>query len=107
MFFSIARLYIAYVKNYFQLATPIQFSSTQQPIKLPTRDVTKGESVSVVAWGSTGFRKNIHNDLQKIDAQLMLPGQCQEYHKSLMKVSPSEFCTLISYGTGACNVRIF
>jgi len=85
-----------------ELAAPISFNNRQQPIKLPTSDLTKGESVTIVAWGSRGFLRPVHNDLQKLDAKCMLADECQRYHK-LMHVSQNEFCTLITKGTGACN----
>ncbi|CAL1687664.1 unnamed protein product [Lasius platythorax] len=85
-----------------ELAAPISFNSKQQPIKLPTSDLTKGESVTIVAWGSRGFLRPVHDDLQKLDAKCMPADECQKYHK-LMPVSENEFCTLITKGTGACN----
>ncbi|XP_011867927.1 PREDICTED: chymotrypsin-1-like [Vollenhovia emeryi] len=87
-----------------KLAAPVQFGPTQQPIKLPTRNIAKDDSVTIAAWGSTGFRKAIHNNLQKLHAKAMLPDLCQQYHKNSMPIhSSNEFCTLITYGTGLCN----
>ncbi|XP_012538935.1 chymotrypsin-2 [Monomorium pharaonis] len=86
-----------------KLATPIQFGPTQQPIALPTRNIMKDDAVTIAAWGSTGFRKPVHNNLQKLHARAMLPQTCQEYHRGVMNIASSEFCTLITYGTGLCN----
>lgn len=99
----IFRLFV--YEKYFQLSTAITFNARQQPIKLPTSGTVRGESVTIVAWGSTGYRQRVHNDLQKLDARVMLQDECQRYHQNFMKVHPNEFCTLITHGTGACNVR--
>ncbi|XP_011252862.1 chymotrypsin-2-like [Camponotus floridanus] len=86
-----------------KLSAPIIFNSRQRPIGLPTSDVKRGESLTIVAWGSTGFRQAVHNNLQKLNAKCMLPDECQRYHQNFMPIYTNEFCTLISYGTGACN----
>ncbi|KAL0102761.1 hypothetical protein PUN28_018215 [Cardiocondyla obscurior] len=87
-----------------KLAAPVTFSETQKAISLPTNNIEKDDSVTIAAWGSTGFQKHIHNDLQKLDAKAMLPKTCQEYYFGLlMKIHDNEFCTLISRGTGLCN----
>ncbi|XP_071626254.1 chymotrypsin-2-like [Temnothorax longispinosus] len=86
-----------------KLASPIEFGPTQQPIKLPTKIIEKDDDVTIAAWGSRGFRKPVHNNLQKLNAKAMLPDTCQAYHKFLMNIHKDEFCTLITYGTGLCN----
>ncbi|XP_014482160.1 PREDICTED: chymotrypsin-1-like, partial [Dinoponera quadriceps] len=87
-----------------KLATPIQFNQNQQPIKLPTRDISSNDVVSVVAWGGMGYRQAVHNDLRKIEAKCMLPSMCQNYHSTTgLKIHSKEFCTLISQGIGTCN----
>ncbi|XP_011705966.1 PREDICTED: chymotrypsin-1-like [Wasmannia auropunctata] len=87
-----------------ELTGPIQFDEKTQPIKLPTKDVKKGDSVTIAAWGSTGFRKTMHNELQKLNAGVMLPNECQTYHSLFMRIhQKNEFCTLIKKGVGLCN----
>jgi len=34
----------------------------------------------------------------------MLPDTCQNYYRNVMKIDKTEFCTLITYGIGLCNV---
>ncbi|XP_070170378.1 chymotrypsin-1-like [Polyergus mexicanus] len=86
-----------------QLSAPIVFNARQKPIRLPTSDVVRGEAVTIVAWGSTGFKQRVHDNLQKLNARCMLQDECQRYHQNFMPVHPNEFCTLISTGTGTCN----
>jgi len=87
-----------------KLATPIQFSSSAQAIKLPSRDIAANDAVTIAAWGSTGYGRPIHNDLQKLSSKAMPPNICQEYHKGVMRVhQTNEFCTLIAKGTGLCH----
>lgn len=92
---------------YFQLAAPIVFNARQSAIRLPTSDVVRNEGITVVAWGSTGFRQRVHDNLQKLNARCMLWDECQRYHQNFMRIHPNEFCTLITTGTGTCNVIIF
>ncbi|XP_011647780.1 chymotrypsin-1-like, partial [Pogonomyrmex barbatus] len=84
------------------LAEPIEFNTKQKPIKLPKTDLEKNDDVTTVAWGSTGFKENVHDDLQKLKAQVMLAKDCQIYH-TFMRIHSQEFCTFIKVGTGACN----
>ncbi|XP_050448697.1 chymotrypsin-1-like [Cataglyphis hispanica] len=86
-----------------KLAAPITFNSRQRAIRLPTSDVVSNEGVTVVAWGSTGFRRPVHDNLQKLDARCMLWAECQRYHQNFMRIHPNEFCTLIATGIGTCN----
>ncbi|XP_012527748.1 chymotrypsin-1 [Monomorium pharaonis] len=86
-----------------KLTAPIKFGPTQKSVPLPTENVEKNVAVTIAAWGSTGFRKPIHNNLQKLQARVMLPDTCQSYHRFIMKIHKNEFCTLIEQGTGLCN----
>ncbi|XP_011867932.1 PREDICTED: chymotrypsin-1-like [Vollenhovia emeryi] len=86
-----------------KLTEPIEFGPTQQAIKLPTKDIAKGDAVTIAAWGSTGFGKPIHDNLQKLNAKAMLPEECQAYHSFLMHINKNEVCTLITKGTGLCH----
>lgn len=86
-----------------KLSTPIQYGPTVQPVKLPGKNIAKDDAVTIAAWGSTGFRRPIHNNLQKLSAKAMLPDLCQQYHQNFMPIHKYEFCTLITYGTGLCN----
>lgn len=86
-----------------RLASPIQYGPTVQPIRLPTRNIAPNEDVTVAAWGATGRRQTVHNNLQKLHAKAMMPDTCQNHHQNMMRVANSEFCTLITYGTGLCN----
>ncbi|KAL0102756.1 hypothetical protein PUN28_018214 [Cardiocondyla obscurior] len=86
-----------------KLSSPIQYGSTVQKVNLPTRAAAANEAVTIAAWGSTGFRQGIHNNLQKLHAKIMLPNTCAAYHRNLMPVDQTEICTLISMGTGLCN----
>ncbi|XP_012220523.1 chymotrypsin-2 [Linepithema humile] len=87
-----------------ELSAPIEFSIVQQAIKLPSRELVQGEDVTVVAWGAMGFRKPVHNNLQKLNAKCLSAAGCRTYHQRTgMPVSDLEFCTLISQGTGTCN----
>lgn len=88
----------------FQLASPIQFTSTQKAVKLPTRNIVKDDDVVIAAWGSMSLGGPIHNNLQKLYAKVMLPGVCQNYHRNFMRIAEHELCTLITYGTGLCHV---
>ncbi|XP_050448693.1 chymotrypsin-1-like [Cataglyphis hispanica] len=85
-----------------ELSSPITVNEVQKPISLPESDVQKNEAVTLVAWGSTGFMRPVHDDLRKLNAKIMLADECQKYHR-LMRINDKEFCTLISRGTGACN----
>ncbi|KAL6442557.1 hypothetical protein ACFW04_002611 [Cataglyphis niger] len=85
-----------------ELSSPITVNEMQKPIDLPGPDVQRDEAVTLVAWGSTGFMRPLHNDLRKLNAKIMLSDECQKHHR-LMHINDSEFCTLISRGTGACN----
>lgn len=87
------------------MAEPIRFNNNQMPFNLPTSDLREGEDVTLVAWGRSGAGKPIHNDLQKLDAKSMLSNRCQWYHQGIMGIHNDEFCTLITKGTGTCNVR--
>ncbi|XP_029168465.1 trypsin delta-like [Nylanderia fulva] len=60
-----------------KLSQPIKFDENTQPIKLPTSDIEKGDGVTLVAWGSKGFLRPIHNDLQKIEANCMPWDECK------------------------------
>lgn len=84
--------------------SPIEFGPTQKPVKLPTKNVTKSDGVMIAAWGSTGFNKPVHNNLQKLTANVMLPDTCQVYHSFIMKIYKNEFCILIKKGIGLCKV---
>ncbi|XP_018377214.1 PREDICTED: chymotrypsin-2-like [Trachymyrmex cornetzi] len=86
-----------------KLTSPIEFSPTQKPVKLPTKNVTKSDSVTIAAWGSTDFNKPVHNNLQKLTADVMLPDTCQIYHSFIMKIYKNEFCILIKEGIGLCK----
>ncbi|XP_029168463.1 chymotrypsin-2-like isoform X2 [Nylanderia fulva] len=86
-----------------KLATPITFNRSQQLVGLPKSNSVRGEGVTIVAWGSVGFRQAVHNNLQKLNAQVMLQPECQTRHQNFMEVHPNEFCTLIRTGTGTCN----
>lgn len=60
----------------------------------------------MIAWGSIGFKKGLHNNLQKLNAKAMSASQCRaHYQTTQMPVHVYEFCTLITQGTGTCNVR--
>lgn len=85
-----------------ELSKPIVVNDKQKPIALPTSNLKRNEDVTLVAWGSAGFMRPVHNDLQKLNAKSMLPDECQNYHKQ-MRINNNEFCTLIARGTGACN----
>jgi len=86
-----------------KLASPIELGPNQKAIALPTRDIAKDDKVTIAAWGSTGFRQPIHDNLQKLSSTVMLPEECQKYHLLLMNVHKSELCTLITKGTGLCH----
>lgn len=104
--FNFANLaYFLIYKKCFQLKEPIIFDDKQKPIMLPTLDPQENDDVTIVAWGSTGFLKPRHNDLQKLDAQYMSANKCRTKVIRLLTVHDKEFCTLISRGTGVCNVR--
>lgn len=83
----------------------MKFNPRQQPIRLPSTDVARNDPVTVVAWGKSGAKNAVHNNLQKLDARCMPANECQLYHQNFMSIHRNEFCTLISYGTGTCNVR--
>ncbi|XP_018377215.1 PREDICTED: chymotrypsin-1-like [Trachymyrmex cornetzi] len=85
-----------------KLATPIKFGPGERAIRLPTRDIKSDEKVTIAAWGSTGAGKPLHKNLQKLYAKAMLPDKCQSYH-TIIFVDKTEFCTLITYGTGLCS----
>lgn len=82
----------------------MEFGPTQRSVLLPTKKSEKNMEVTIGAWGSEGFRKPIHNNLQKLDASVMLADTCQTYHHFIMKIHKHEICTLIKRGTGMCNV---
>jgi secreted trypsin-like serine protease len=86
-----------------ELSAPISFNNRQQPIRLPISNEVRNEAVTIVAWGSTGYRQRVHDNLQKLNARVMLQDECQRHHQNFMQVHPNEFCTLITRGTGACN----
>ncbi|MFI5532904.1 S1 family serine peptidase [Kitasatospora sp. NPDC051853] len=86
-----------------QLAQPLQENAGQRPVRLPTSAPYRGERVTVTAWGLTGDKQRVHNDLRKIDAQVMLHDECRTYLQGIMEVGSKEFCTLIGTGTGTCN----
>ncbi|XP_011156988.3 chymotrypsin-2-like [Solenopsis invicta] len=86
-----------------KLTKPMEFGPTQRSVLLPTKKSEKNMEVTIGAWGSEGFRKPIHNNLQKLDASVMLADTCQTYHHFIMKIHKHEICTLIKRGTGMCN----
>ncbi|KAL6266494.1 hypothetical protein P5V15_003343 [Pogonomyrmex californicus] len=86
-----------------ELAEEIQINKKQKPVKLPTKDLSKGDEVEIVAWGSEGYRKNVHKDLRKVGARVMLSDECQTYQGDITTVTSNEFCTLVKKGIGACN----
>ncbi|XP_018407525.1 PREDICTED: transmembrane protease serine 9-like [Cyphomyrmex costatus] len=86
-----------------KLMSPIEFGPTQKSVKLPTKNVAKSDSVTIAAWGSTGSNKSVHNNLQKLKANVMLPNTCQIYHSFIMKIYKNEFCTFITKGIGLCK----
>jgi len=87
-----------------KLTEDIAFNSRQQPIELPTKDVTKDEGCTIAAWGSAGLAKPVHDGLQKLDSQTILTKICQSYYdERFMPIDEKEFCTLIKTGTGLCH----
>jgi len=59
---------------------------------------------TIAAWGSTDFHKPIHNNLQKLTADVILPDTCQIYYNFIMKIYKNEFCILIKERIGLCKV---
>ncbi|KYN30838.1 hypothetical protein ALC56_14649 [Trachymyrmex septentrionalis] len=62
-----------------RLTIPIQFGP--EAIKFSTKDIAENDTVIIAAWGSTGYEKPLHENLQKLYAKSMLPKKCQSYHK--------------------------
>ncbi|XP_011631929.1 chymotrypsin-2-like, partial [Pogonomyrmex barbatus] len=98
-----ARTMDGYDIGLIELATPIQFNARQRPVCLTTRRAAQNDPVKITAWGSTGYRQNVHDDLRQLTAVVMPPNVCRPYHQRIMSINEKEFCTLIRSGTGACN----
>ncbi|WP_086821776.1 serine protease [Allokutzneria sp. NRRL B-24872] len=86
-----------------ELARPVVFSVRQRAISPPVNAVHHGEGVAVVAWGTSGHRQPVHADLRKVDASAMSATLCQQYHRGVMNIHRTEFCTLVAVGVGTCH----
>ncbi|XP_011688321.1 PREDICTED: chymotrypsin-1-like [Wasmannia auropunctata] len=83
------------------LASDIKYDSTQKPIKLPTSPAKENDPCTIAAWGRTGRGQSVHNNLRKMDANVMLPKTCQP--ATTDKIGENECCTYIKRGRGTCN----
>ncbi|XP_011693194.1 PREDICTED: chymotrypsin-1-like [Wasmannia auropunctata] len=87
-----------------KLKKPLKYDSTCQPINLPKHPAKENEKVTIAAWGRKGKDEEVHNHLGKMEANVMLPKECQShYSDNSEKISKNEICTLIGAGTGLCK----
>lgn len=91
-----------------KLATPLEFSESIQPVKLPEPYFEVEEAdlgVTLIGWGMNDAGV-IPSILQKVDYYIVPNEKCNDTHSS--NIYPSQICAAEpDGGKGQCNVRHF
>ncbi|KAJ9590906.1 hypothetical protein L9F63_016063 [Diploptera punctata] len=87
-----------------KLASPIVYSSVQQPIALPSQGETTAAGTAVVAsgWGYTSYPSwTLPNNLQKVSLTAVSNSECQAAHSGT--IYTTSICASGGTGKGVCN----
>lgn len=86
----------------FQLTEPLAFSSSQQPVQLPTEKTNKDTVALLTGWGSTkDFDSPPATKLQSARTRVLTSEQCEDYAPN---VANEQICASSGNGIGACSV---
>lgn len=80
---------------------PIEFSSKQKPISLPTEDIDNGAEATVTGWGFTDYGGVTPVYLQKATMNLLLVHECQDHLPNPLSL---QVCASAGAGISVCQV---
>ncbi|XP_067010914.2 chymotrypsin-2 [Anabrus simplex] len=87
-----------------KVASPIQLSSSIQPVKLPAANKNQGAGLPVLVsgWGYSSYPGwTLPNNLQKLNLQLVSNEDCQSRHTG--NIYETSVCASAGNGKGVCN----